>query len=39
MRQMRWPEPQYQSEVIIALEAFLQKQADGGVMQAPGIKR
>lgn len=39
MRQMRWPEPQYQSEVIIALEAFLQKNADGGVMQAPGIKR
>ena len=39
MRQMRWPEPQYQSEVVIALEAFLQKQADGGVMQAPGIKR
>jgi sulfur-oxidizing protein SoxA len=39
MRQMRWPEPQYQSEVIIALEAFLQHQAEGGVMQAPGIKR
>jgi sulfur-oxidizing protein SoxA len=39
MRQMRWPEPQYQSDVIIALEAFLQKNADGGVMQAPGIKR
>jgi len=39
MRQMRWPEPQYQSEAIIALEAFLQKNADGGVMQAPGIKR
>jgi L-cysteine S-thiosulfotransferase len=39
MRQMRWPEPQYLSEVVIALEAFLQKQANGGVMQAPGIKR
>jgi len=39
MRQMRWPEPQYLSEAIIALEAFLQKQAEGGVMQAPGIKR
>lgn len=39
MRQMRLPEPQYLSETIIALEAFLQKQADGGVMAAPGIKR
>ena len=39
MRQMRWPEPQYLSEAVIALEAFLQKQAVGGVMQAPGIKR
>jgi L-cysteine S-thiosulfotransferase len=39
MRQMRWPEPQYLSEAIIALEVFLQKQAEGGVMQAPGIKR
>ena len=39
MRQMRWPEPQYLSEAIVALEAFLQKQGDGAVMQAPGIKR
>jgi len=36
---MRWPEPQYLSEAIVALEAFLQKQGDGAVMQAPGIKR
>jgi sulfur-oxidizing protein SoxA len=39
IRQMRWPEPDYLSEAVIALEVFLQKQADGGVMQAPGIKR
>jgi sulfur-oxidizing protein SoxA len=39
MRQMRWPEPQYLSEAIIALQAFLQKQAEGAPMQAPGIKR
>jgi L-cysteine S-thiosulfotransferase len=39
MRQMRWPEPTYLSQAIIALEAFLQKQAEGATMQAPGIKR
>src|SRR3954447_5093195 len=39
MRQMRWPEPGYLSEALIALQVFLQKQAAGGVMQAPGIKR
>ena len=39
IRQMRWPEPQYQSEALIALQVFLQKQASGGVMDAPGMKR
>ena len=39
IRQMRWPEPQYQSEALIALQVFLQKQANGGVMDAPGMKR
>jgi sulfur-oxidizing protein SoxA len=39
MRQMRWPEPRYLSEALIALQVFLQKQANGGVMEAPGIKR
>jgi sulfur-oxidizing protein SoxA len=39
MRQMRWPQPQYLSEAIIALQAFLQKQAEGASMEAPGIKR
>jgi len=38
MRQMRWPEPSYQSDVLIALQMFLQKQANGGVMEAPGIR-
>ena len=38
MRQMRWPEPRYQSDVLIALQMFLQKQASGGVMDAPGIR-
>ena len=38
MRQMRWPEPRYQSDVLIALQMFLQKQASGGVMKAPGIR-
>ena len=38
MRQMRWPEPHYQSDALIALEVFLQKQANGGVMEAPGIR-
>ncbi len=38
IRQMRWPEPRYQSDALIALEVFLQKQATGGVMEAPSIK-
>jgi len=37
--QMRWPEPQYLSDALVALEVYLQKQAEGGVMEAPGIKR
>jgi L-cysteine S-thiosulfotransferase len=39
IRQMRWPEPEYLSDAVVALELFLQKQANGGVMEAPGIKR
>ncbi len=39
IRQMRWPEPQYLSDAIVALQVYLQKQAQGGVMEAPGIKR
>jgi L-cysteine S-thiosulfotransferase len=39
IRQMRWPEPEYLSDAIVALQIYLQKQAQGGVMAAPGIKR
>ena len=39
MRQARWPEPEYLSDSVIALETFLQKTASGTVMQTPGIKR
>ena len=39
IRQMRHPEPEFGSEAVIALELYLQHQASGGVMQAPGIKR
>jgi sulfur-oxidizing protein SoxA len=38
IRQMRWPEPQYLSDAVVALQVYLQKQAQGGVMVAPGIK-
>jgi sulfur-oxidizing protein SoxA len=39
IRQMRWPEPQYLSDAVVALQVYLQVQAQGGVMEAPGIKR
>ncbi len=39
IRQMRAPDADYLSDAVIALEVYLQKQAAGGVMQAPGIKR
>lgn len=39
MRQARWPEPNYLSDAVIALETFLQKTASGTVMETPGIKR
>jgi sulfur-oxidizing protein SoxA len=38
-RQMRWPEPDYLSDAVIALEAYLEHQAKGAVMEAPGLKR
>ncbi len=38
-RQMRWAEPAYLSDAVIAVELYLQKEANGGLMQAPGIKR
>jgi sulfur-oxidizing protein SoxA len=39
IRQMRWPEPDYLSEAIVDLQVYLQHNASGGVMEAPGIKR
>ena len=37
--QMRLPELQMGSEASVALIAFLTKQADGGEISAPGLKR
>ena len=39
IRQMRWPEPELSVGRLVALQVYLQKQANGGVMEAPGIKR
>lgn len=39
IRQMRWPEPEFLSEAVIALEIFMQNKASGVVSEAPGIKR
>jgi len=38
-RQQRWPEPEYGSDTITALTAFLDKQAAGGDIVVPSIKR
>ena len=38
-RQQRFPEPMYASEVVTALTMFLAKNAEGGVLAAPGLKR
>lgn len=38
-RQQRLPELIYGSEVSVALTMFLAKNADGGVLDAPGLKR
>jgi len=39
MRQARFPEPNYLSDSIVALQVYLQKNATGTVMETPGIKR
>jgi sulfur-oxidizing protein SoxA len=39
IRQMRWPEPAFTSDAVIAIQSYLQHQARGGVLQSPGIKR
>lgn len=38
-RQMRWPAPDYLADGLTALTLFLNKNADGGVLQVPSIKR
>lgn len=38
-RQQRWPEPEYGSDSITALTVFLNKQAAGGEIHVPSIKR
>jgi sulfur-oxidizing protein SoxA len=38
-RQQRWPAPDYASDAITALTVFLQKQAEGGELKVPSIKR
>jgi sulfur-oxidizing protein SoxA len=38
-RQQRWPAPEYGSDAITALTVFLNKQAHGGEINVPSIKR
>jgi L-cysteine S-thiosulfotransferase len=38
-RQQRWPVPEYASDAITALTVFLNKQASGGELNVPSIKR
>jgi sulfur-oxidizing protein SoxA len=38
-RQQRWPVPEYGSDALTALTVFLQKQAAGGELNVPSIKR
>ena len=38
-RQMRWPEPEFLSDAVIALQVYMQKNASGVILEAPGIKR
>ena len=39
LRQMRFPDAEFLSDVVIALQVYMQKNASGGVLEAPGIKR
>jgi L-cysteine S-thiosulfotransferase len=38
-RQQRWPVPEYGSDAITALTVYLNKQANGGEINVPSIKR
>jgi sulfur-oxidizing protein SoxA len=38
-RQQRWPAPEYASDALTALTLYLEKQANGGEINVPSIKR
>ena len=38
-RQMRWAEPDYLADGVTALTIYLNKNAEGGILQVPSIKR
>lgn len=38
-RQMRWAEPEYLAEGLTALTLYLNKHAEGGILEVPSIKR
>lgn len=39
LRQMRLPDADFLSDAVVALELYMQRNADGAVLEAPGIKR
>lgn len=39
MRQARWPEPKFPSEMAVALQSYLQVKANGAELKSPWIKR
>jgi L-cysteine S-thiosulfotransferase len=39
MRQMRFPDADFLSDAVIALQVYMQKNASGATLEAPGIKR
>jgi sulfur-oxidizing protein SoxA len=39
IRQMRWPEPEFLSDAVVALQVYMQNNASGVILEAPGIKR
>jgi sulfur-oxidizing protein SoxA len=39
MRQMRFPDVDFLSDTVIALQMYMQKNASGATLEAPGIKR
>jgi sulfur-oxidizing protein SoxA len=39
IRQMRFPDADYLSDAVVALQVYMQKKASGATLEAPGIKR